>query len=94
MWIRSQDRCRLMEVKLVNHWNGSAHYDMGKRGHWVTCSQYEEIDEDVYLGKYATKERVIEIIDDIQLRIKNIEIAKLGGLNPYDVTFVYQMPLE
>jgi hypothetical protein len=75
MWIRSQDRKKLIDVKMINYWDGTKYYEMGKRGHWITLSQYEEQDENVYFGKYATEERCIEIINEIQENIETRIVA-------------------
>lgn len=72
LWIRSQDRTFLRKVNTIGIVEG--------RDFW-------SIDENltVSFGKYKTKERTLEVLDEIQDLLQN---AYVGDLN----RIVYQMP--
>ena len=72
LWIRSQDRTFLRKVNTIGIVEG--------RDFW-------SIDENLTIsfGKYKTKERVLEVLDEIQDLLQN---AYVGGSN----RIVYQMP--
>ena len=72
LWIRSQDRTFLRKVNTIGIVEG--------RDFW-------SIDENliVSFGKYKTKERALEVLDEIQDLLQN---AYVGGSN----MIVYQMP--
>ena len=74
LWIRSQDRTFLRKVNTIGIVEG--------RDFW-------SIDENLTIsfGKYKTKERVLEVLDEIQDLLQN---AYVGGSN----RIVYQMPAE
>ncbi len=74
LWIRSQDRTFLRKVNTIGIVEG--------RDFW-------SIDENltVSFGKYKTKERAIEVLDEIQDLLQN---AYVGNVN----RIVYQMPKE
>lgn len=55
LWIRSQDKCKLKEAHLVR-----AEFEDIGRGKWRILG------DGSILGTYRTKERCIEIIDEIQ----------------------------
>ena len=90
MWVRSQDKKTLVKVdKLI------IAYD--------TDEKIYEI-HNVYdsLGTYNTKERAIEVLDEIQKKINDIKkdflMACMREKGVYDVIawndFVYKMPKE
>ena len=72
LWIRSQDRTLLRKVNTIGSVEG--------RDFW-------SIDENltVSFGKYKTKERALEILDEISDLLQN---AYVGSAN----RIVYQMP--
>ena len=72
LWIRSQDKTFLRKVNTIGIVEG--------RDFW-------SIDENLTIsfGKYKTKERVLEVLDEIQDLLQN---AYVGGSN----RIVYQMP--
>ena len=74
LWIRSQDRTFLRKVNTIGIVEG--------RDFW-------SIDENLTIsfGKYKTKERALEVLDEIQDLLQN---AYVGGSN----RIVYQMPAE
>lgn len=59
LWIRSQNKCKLRKTDIVNY-----NYEVGK--HIVDCNGYPVV-------TYKSKERCLEIIDEIQ------ELLKLGN---------------
>lgn len=76
LWIRSQDKMNLVKVNQVN-----VDYQNNKQiiANYVgnfQCDYYE------FLGKYETKERALEVLDEIQDYINN----KYGD--------VFEMPEE
>ena len=70
LWIRSQDKTALIKADRVD-------VD-GKR--IVIYQSYLEI----YLGSYATKERALEVLDEITNTIKNRYIVKSSGILSQD----------
>jgi hypothetical protein len=61
MWIRSQDKTELINCKRIQVQNKRIYtFDSGI-GKWIE------------LGEYATKERAIEILNDIEYEIKNYD---------------------
>lgn len=78
MWIRSQSRKNLGNYKYL--------YTRGKEIYAET-----NMDTDI-LGEYATPERVLQVLDDIQNKISSIESFKLSKESLTGQNFVYQMP--
>ena len=78
LWIRSQDKEVLQKITslFVN--------DDG----YIFSYDYINSNE-VFLGKYKTKERALEVLDEIQ-KILNLEYTFLQDLSNY----VYEMPKE
>lgn len=83
LWIRSQDKMNLVKVRQI-----SVNYQDNKQiiANYIpelyeNSGEYYEI-----LGTYKTKERAIEILDEIQqyILLPNIDNS----------TYVYQMPKE
>lgn len=62
IWVRSQDKCKLRETNIVNY-----SYEGGKN--IIDCNGYP-------VGTYATKERCLEIIDEIQSLLFDFLILK------------------
>ena len=95
LWIRSQDKMNLVKVRQIN-----VNYQDNKQiianympELYENSGEYYEI-----LGTYKTKERAIEILDEIQNKMLNGVFAKkINGLgeeldlipNPI---LIYQMP--
>lgn len=81
MWIRSQDRKNLVIPSAI----------------WIsvisnTCV-YINTDTDISLGMYKSEERALEILEEIQNKIIDYEIAKCNqNLDYRDVLYV--MPIE
>lgn len=74
LWIRSQNKKKLYNVKNLELDN------------LETGICYESRDNFVLLGKYKSKERALEVLDDISSKIKNQFIVKINGVwRPDDV---------
>lgn len=101
LWIRSQDKEKLKKIVDLKYQYGTLQ-DANLKV-IVGTTQYDEWD---VLGSYATKERALEVLDEIQGTMKKMEFVKLTfGLIPpkeYDQekidimfsNFVYEMPKE
>ncbi len=73
LWIRSQDKMNLVKVRQV-----SVNYQNNKQiiANY-TPELYENSGEFVeLLGIYKTKERALEVLDEIQYKIKNMYILE------------------
>ena len=84
LWIRSQDKMNLVKVRQI-----SVNYQDNKQiianympELYENSGEYYEI-----LGTYKTKERALEVLDEIQDLLQN---AYVGGSN----RIVYQMPKD
>ena len=85
MWIRSQDKKRLINVPAVfANWNTPTQI----------CCNMDDESPYYWLGNYKSTERAVEVIDEIQGHNERIEIAKLGGINCFETPLTYQMPKE
>ena len=95
LWIRSQDRECLMKIDRVD-------YGLSNSEHRIMVNGYETL-----VGHYATKERALEVLDEIQ----NIIIGKYMTNVSFEASFskfddeeeaiktliamvVYEMPKE
>lgn len=82
LWVRSQDKTNLVKIRQI-----SLNYQNNKQiianyipDFYPNSGEYYE-----FLGVYKTKERAIEVLDEIQDLLQN---AYVGGSN----RVVYQMP--
>ena len=83
LWIRSQDKTRLVKITQVKFVDKESDLDDFKnviRGYGVDGFNFR-------LGTYETKERAIEVLDEIQDLLQN-DYAKNVAI------IVYQMPEE
>jgi hypothetical protein len=90
LWVRSQDKLALTKVNSIG-----IEYDKKLVGYGNIC---------VKLGEYKTKERALEVLDEIQSRITRNEALKtmmpsVSTLKGYEEKFgelfkemVYEMP--
>lgn len=62
LWIRSQDKERITKIDEV-------YYSSDDYGHYVMC--YKDQFTGYKLGKYKSKERALEVLDEIQSFIEN-----------------------
>lgn len=84
LWIRSQDKMNLVKIRQI-----SLNYSNKKQ---IIANYTPELYENSggyyeLLGTYETKQRAIEVLDEIQDLLQN---AYVGSLN----RIVYQMPAE
>jgi hypothetical protein len=92
LWVRSQDKLALTKVNSIG-----IEYDKKLVGYGNIC---------VKLGEYKTKERALEVLDEIQGKITQNEVLKtmmpsVSTIKGYEEKFgelfkkmVYQMPEE
>ena len=85
LWIRSQDKTRLIKVSNVQYTYRKGDLYSDVRGNHYIGTYYDNLE---ILGEYTTKERAIEVLDEIQTKINNI--ANMDDENFINV--VYQMP--
>lgn len=98
LWIRSQDRTRLIKINNLEY---VEYQDV----HSINGYYTNEVDN-CDLGIYSSKERALEVLDEIQIRIINNEILKIMILKLNNVKgeeekigklfkeMVYEMPKE
>ena len=93
LWIRSQDRKNLIKVNALYT---DIPDDFGKDGFGVYCDKRDSYVSNTLLkiGTYKTKERALEILDEIQEKILRIGEVSLM-VNPLLIEeCVYEMPKE
>lgn len=74
LWIRTQDKETILKANRLD-------YDLSGGEHQIRADGFK-----IYLGTYKTKERALEILDDISSKIKNQFIVTVNGLwKPEDV---------
>ncbi len=92
LWIRSQDKTKLVKVDNISSLDIADDYEKEVHSLWNDCKGV--------LGIYKTKERALEVLDEIQSSMKNFAFAKkVNGLgeeldlipNPI---LIYQMPKD
>lgn len=85
LWIRSQDKDKLFKI------NGVDITKMNDNSYEITgYTTY-----DIYLGKYKTKERALEVLNEIQKTIETHILSQTS--TEWDTWFkgtVYEMPKE
>ena len=94
MWIRSQDRTILIDAAVVY----IGYHDKAQPTREIGTSDFRG--DDYMVGTYASQERALEVLDEIQHAIcyyKATEIMglKMDGLSEDIINgFVYQMPAK
>lgn len=86
LWIRSQDKEKLVKIN-------SLQYGEYQGTHYINGYCINEVDN-IDLGIYATKERAIEVLDEIQNKIKHINKFALVNENYECDDCIYEMPKE
>lgn len=81
LWIRSQDKERLIKTEdLYIEFNGDVD---------PTLQPYRIVtDKFIELGIYKTKERALEVLDEIQCHLVNINDSRDSYF------YVYEMPID
>ena len=69
LWVRSQNKKRLMKVEMVE-------FDKQKDGGAIIYSH------EYMLGEYSTKERALEVLDEIQNKLKPKYILNSSSIRP------------
>ena len=79
LWIRSQYKERLCKPN-----------NLFIKDHAIFCSYNEQSNDTDYLGVYKTKERALEVLDEIQEILEQVNDPNLTILP----ILVYEMPKE
>lgn len=92
LWIRSQDKSSIVKVDnlYVSVGNFICYYV--EKGKEVPNTYYRPSGE---LGRYETKERALEVLDEIENKINLINLGHDFGSPMIDLknpTYIYQMP--
>jgi hypothetical protein len=82
MWIRSQDKLMLVNCNIIE-------CDKNEIGGLANDTDVEEGTMWI-LGKYKTKKRCLEVLDEIEGRLNSTVMDEITGLNANKL--VYQMP--
>jgi len=87
LWIRSQDKSKIVKV---NELYSSLQEDFGtgKFGIYSSNTNYYQKERPLLLGNYKTKERALEVLNEIQCHLVNIND------NRDSYFYVYEMPKE
>lgn len=92
LWIRSQDKTKLVKADNIVYMDSSEDYEKEVHSLWNDCKGI--------LGTYKTKERALEVLDEIQEFIENKDKIKItqdiNGITSEveDAKRVYEMPEE
>lgn len=94
LWIRSQDRQILKKINTEIYLkSGLSDYALG--------DVYFLVSGGTNLGEYKTKERALEVLDEIHQRLVNIQCIELAGveyitshMKRTGLDCVYEMPEE
>ena len=81
MWIRTQDKETLINVNCIDMYNIN-------KDEWII-----EACDNNNLGTYNSKERAIEVLNEIQTWIERYEAAKVSG-KLFIAFITYEMPKE
>ena len=76
LWIRSQDRTKLVKSSYLSLFLSDTTWFI----YTDTCTG-----EPFNIGKYSTKERALEVLDEIQNKLETLDDVS---------TYVYEMPKE
>ena len=85
LWIRSQDKECLMKIDRVD-------YCLANSEHRIMVNGYETL-----VSKYKTKERALEVLDEIQDKLKVLVTNEAGAefiLARNLVPIIYEMPKD
>lgn len=89
LWIRSQDKTKLVKADNISYLDVSDDYEKEVHSLWNDCKGV--------LGIYKTKERALEVLDEIQYLLRGhvyeSHINKFDIYNGDDIK-VYEMPKE
>lgn len=92
LWIRSQDRESIFKVKSIFYSTND------ENEHLIRSIIVDDVKNGIIkLGQYSTKERALEVLDEIQNKINLINLGHDFGSPMIDLknpTYIYQMPKE
>ena len=88
LWIRSQDKEELVKCERITFIDNILDSE--------TIS-YRMLANNVYIGSYATKERALEVLDEIEKKLSGIEVTEItnksgGNMNNIYPIIIYKMP--
>lgn len=86
LWVRSQDKEKLLKINGIQYQNCKLVENETVEAN-ILIGFYSSYENEI-LGEYNTKERAIEILDEIQKLLKTAE------LNDEINVIVYQMPKD
>lgn len=87
LWIRSQDKTKLVKIDNISYLDMSDDYEKEVHSLFNDCKGI--------LGVYKTKNRALEVLDEIQDKINLINLGHDFGSPMIDLknpTYIYQMP--
>lgn len=79
LWIRSQDKTTLIKIDRI---------DIDDRSIIVWQNNYSC--DEIYMGTYSSKEKALEVLDEIQELILKLD----KRITHYELDCVYEMPKE
>ena len=86
LWIRSQNKDRIVKLNAVM---------VTSCQELVAIHCYIDKDTSIWLGNYKSKERALEVLDEIQEYIVNLDKAVIYSQTTIeDYSNVYEMPKE
>ena len=93
LWIRSQDKEVLLNIKGIQYQNYKLVENETVEAN-ILIGFYNYYDNEI-LGEYETKERALEVLNEIQNKINLINLGHDFGSPMVDLknpTYIYQMP--
>lgn len=98
LWIRSSAKTNLLKARFLTAMDGKTFY---KKNEWeyegyTICNVGDNGGYEL-LGTYKTKERALEVLDEIQNKINLINLGHDFGSPMIDLknpTYIYEMPKE
>ena len=93
LWIRSQDKEVLLNIKGIQYQNYKLVENETVEAN-ILIGFYNYYDNEI-LGEYETKERALEVLNEIQNKINLINLGHDFGSPMIDLknpTYIYQMP--
>lgn len=93
LWVRSQDKEKLLKINGLQYQNCKLVENETVETN-ILIGFYSSYENEI-LGEYKTKERAIEVLDEIQNKINLINLGHDFGSPMIDLknpTYIYQMP--
>ena len=89
LWIRSQNKEKLCKIENIKYMDTSDDFENDTHSLWN--------DNNGILGIYKTKQRALEVLDEIQKKINLINLGHDFGSPMVDLknpSYIYEMPKE